>query len=136
MTIYCSKCGKQHPDDANFCMGCGQPLKAEKQPSQSTSRSWEYKDILVQFPKDGLSNINVDNRKQYQAAAQLADSIILTHLQQEGSHGWQADGPTDFRTLDQLHLMQTRKKVILTLTPNAERVTYEEVTLRLKRLIP
>lgn len=135
MAIYCSKCGKQHPDDANFCMGCGQPFKAGGRPSQATSNRWEYKDITIPFPMGNFSNINVENRRQYQDAATLADSIILAQLQLEGSQGWQADGPTDFRTLDQLHLMQVRKKVVLALTANAERVTYEQVTLRLKRLV-
>ena len=27
MAMYCSKCGKHYPDDANFCMGCGVPRR-------------------------------------------------------------------------------------------------------------
>ena len=134
MAIYCSKCGKQHPDDANFCMGCGQPLKAGSSSSATTSRHWEYKDIVIQFPKDRFSNIHYDNHRQYNEVVQLADSLILARLQQEGKQGWQADGPTDFRTLDQLKLVQKRMKVVLALTMNAERATYEQVTIRLKRL--
>lgn len=36
MAVYCSKCGKQQPGDAIFCMGCGQPLKADGQSIQAT----------------------------------------------------------------------------------------------------
>ncbi len=28
MPIYCSQCGKESVDDANFCSACGRPLKA------------------------------------------------------------------------------------------------------------
>nr|MBA2393786.1 hypothetical protein [Ktedonobacteraceae bacterium] len=55
---------------------------------------------------------------------------------QEGRQGWQAEGPTDFRTLDQLNLIQKRKRLILTFTADPERTTYEQVTIRLKRLVP
>lgn len=136
MAIYCSKCGKQHPDDANFCMGCGQSLKVGAQSSQTTARQWEYKDITVRFPKDGFTNINESKPKLYNEVVQLANPIILAQIQHEGRQGWQAEGPTDFRTLDQLKLVQKRTKVVLALTASAERTTYEQVTIRLRRLVP
>ncbi len=136
MAIYCSKCGKQHPDDANFCMGCGQPLKAGAQVAQAMPRHWEYKDIIIQFPREQFKDINVDNRKQYQEVVRVADAMILARLRQKGIQGRQPEGPTDFRTLDQLDIIQKRKRVVLALTMNAERVTYEQVTIRLKRLVP
>lgn len=135
VVIYCSKCGKQHPDDANFCMGCGQPFNARTQSSQATPRHWEYKDIIVRFPKDGFTDINDSKPRLYNEVVRLADPIILAQLQQEGRQGWQAEGPTDFRTLDQLNLVQKRKRVVLALTASAERTTYQQVTIRLKRLV-
>ena len=135
MAIYCSKCGKQHPDDAKFCMSCGQPFNAGVQP-QTIPRHWEYKDLIVRFPRDGFTDINESRPKLYNAVVQLADPLILAHLQQEGQQGWQAEGPTEFRTLDQLKLVQKRKRIVLALTASAERFTYEQVTIRLKRLVP
>lgn len=136
MAVYCSKCGKQHPDDANFCMGCGQSLKAGGHSPSAMRSQWEYKDVIIQFPRDKFRDINVDNHKQYQEVVRLADTMILARIQQEGKQGWQPEGSTDFRTLDQLDIIQKRKRVVLALTMNAERVTYEQVTIRLKRLVP
>jgi zinc-ribbon domain len=135
MTIYCSKCGKQHPDDAKFCMGCGQPLKAGVQSLQTRPAHWEYKDITIRFPREGFTDIYELKSRLYNEVVQRADSIILARLQQEGREGWQAEGPTDFRTLDQLKLVQKRKRIVLALTAGSERVTYEQVTIRLKRLV-
>ncbi len=45
MAMYCSKCGKHYPDDANFCMGCGQTLKAEVEANPNVPVQWEYKQI-------------------------------------------------------------------------------------------
>ncbi len=135
MAIYCFKCGKQHPDDANFCMGCGQPLKGGGSP-QATPRRWEYKDLIIRFPREGFTDIYELKPKFYNPVVQLADALILAQLQQEGRNGWQAEGPTDFRTLDQLKLVQKRSRIVLALTSGSERVTYEQVTIRLKRLVP
>ena len=63
---------------------------------------WEYKDITIRFPRDGFTDINDSKLKQYNGVVQLADPIILAQLQQEGRNRWQAEGPTEFRTLDQL----------------------------------
>lgn len=136
MAIYCSKCGKQHPDDANFCMGCGQPFKTGGQPPQAIPRRWEYKDITVRFPKDGFTNIQSDVPKRYGEVARLADPIILVRLQQEGHDGWQPESPTDFQTLDQLGLVKKRERFSFALTATATRTTYEYATIRLKRLVP
>ena len=135
MAIYCSKCGKQHPDDAQFCMGCGQPLNAGAQSFQAKPAHWEYQDITIQFPREGFTNIYELKSRLYDEVVQRADSIILARLQQEGREGWQAEGLTDFRTLDQLKLVQKRKRIVLALTAGSERVTYEQVTIRLKRLV-
>jgi len=132
VAIYCSKCGRQHPDDANFCMGCGQPFKVGGQPPRPTPRQWEYKDIIIPFPRDRFSNIPITTRR-YDEVSRLGDSIILAYLQQEGRLGWQAEEPTDFRTLDRLNLIQKRQAFV---TMFNERFTYEQVSIRLKRLVP
>ena len=134
MAIYCSKCGRQHPDDASFCMGCGQSLKPGAQSPQAITRRWEYKDIKIQFPRDGFTNIQSDVPKRYDKVVKLANQIILAHIQQEGNDGWQADGPTDFITLDNLGLVEKRERFSFALTLTATRTNYEYATIRLKRL--
>ncbi len=116
-------------------MGCGQPLQAGEQALQAVPKHWEYKDITIRFPKEGFSSINAHNPRRYDEVVRLADPIILAHLQQEGRQGWQAEGPTDFRTLDRLKLVQKRSKIVLALTASSERFTYEQVTIRLRRLM-
>ncbi len=134
MAIYCSKCGKQNPDDASFCMGCGQQLKPGAQTPQAIPRRWEYQDIEIKFPKDGFTDIQSDVPKRYDKVIPLANRIILARIQQEGEDGWQADGPTDFRTLDNLGLVKKRERFSFALTMTATRTTYESATIRLKRL--
>jgi len=134
VVIYCSKCGKQHPADANFCMGCGQSLKLGAQSPQSIPTHWEYKDVTIRFPKDGFTDIQSDVPKRYGEVVRLGNSVILPRLQQEGHDGWQAESPTDFRTLDQLGLVKKRERFSFALTATATRTTYEYATIRLKRL--
>src|SRR5690242_11197085 len=45
MAIYCPNCGKEHPDDANFCMKCGKPLTTIAQPT--TAPKWEYCEVQL-----------------------------------------------------------------------------------------
>jgi hypothetical protein len=115
-------------------MGCGQPLKPGAQSPQSIPIRWEYKDIEIQFPKDGFTNIQSDVPQRYDKVVPLANRIILARIQQEGQDGWQADGPTDFRTLDNLGLVKKRERFSFALTMTATRTTYESATVRLKRL--
>ena len=91
--------------------------------------------LFVKSSREGFTDIYELKPRLYNEVVQRADSIILARLQQEGREGWQAEGPTDFRTLDQLKLVQKRKRIVLALTAGSERVTYEQVTIRLKRLV-
>ena len=47
MAIFCSKCGKEHPDDANFCMKCGKPLNPSAQAAQPEPK-WEYCEVSLE----------------------------------------------------------------------------------------
>jgi len=135
VAIYCSKCGKQHPDDANFCMGCGQPFKAGRQSIQAAPMRWEYKDVIIQFPQDRFSGIKTSKSRLYDEVAQLGDSIILARLQREGHDGWQVEGSTDFRTLDRLNRIQKQSRTPFGFPESPPKITYEQVTIRLRRLI-
>ena len=46
MAIYCSQCGKDHPDDANYCMKCGAPLREDFQAPLQPEPQWEYYEIV------------------------------------------------------------------------------------------
>ena len=39
--IYCTECGKELPDDANFCLRCGKPQSAGVAPWESDTFPWE-----------------------------------------------------------------------------------------------
>jgi hypothetical protein len=118
-------------------MGCGKPFNAGAQSPQAISWRWEYKDIVIQFPRERFTNIRSDDPRRYDEVVQLADSIILASLQQEGHYGWQAEGPTDFRTLERLNFVQRQTREIFAFSRVAVTTTsYEYATIRLKRLIP
>ena len=49
--IYCTKCGKQNPDSAKFCTGCGATLtKAIIQPAQPASTLTNTPSPLIAEP--------------------------------------------------------------------------------------
>jgi hypothetical protein len=48
MAIYCSADGTQHPDDANYCMKCGKPLRPDVAPAAAqVPMRWEYRELVV-----------------------------------------------------------------------------------------
>ncbi len=121
MAIYCSQCGKQHPDDANFCMGCGKPFKAG---TQSSSMRWEYKDLKVP--------LNIKESKGTSVIPRIND-IVLKAIQREGQDGWQAEGSTDYSSLWDRGAFETTSRENFMQTKVLD-FTYVAVTIRLKRL--
>lgn len=114
-------CGKQLPDDANFCMKCGAPLRGSSVTLQRSFR-WEYKDVTIPL---GLNTKSRTFREQ-------VDTSILQRLQEEGGTGWQADQPTSFNDLKQSGAFDYSERFGLF----GESWDYRSVTIRLKRLIP
>lgn len=43
--MYCSKCGTQLPDEANFCWKCGLPVSDVPQPTTKTDEKWDTCEI-------------------------------------------------------------------------------------------
>ncbi len=130
MAVYCSQCGREHPDDANFCMMCGKAFKATSMPTTSPSPlfRWEYKDLVVPL------NFTEQNHGGFVApqAAPRANEIILPCLQRAGQEGWQTDGPTDFVELYRAgHVNHKETEGFL----GIESMTFISATIRLKRLV-
>ncbi len=51
--MFCVKCGQQLPDDANFCLKCGTPLKAE---NRQADIRWETCEIKISHVEVGFWN--------------------------------------------------------------------------------
>lgn len=50
MAIYCMQCGKELPDDANFCLKCGKPVGGTVQSAPQSEPKWEYCEIVYDDP--------------------------------------------------------------------------------------
>jgi hypothetical protein len=127
MALYCSRCGKQHPDDAIFCMACGSSLKAGSVASQSALIAWEYKDVEIPL------NFTVEfkgNLPKTDAGA-IGDRLILTYLQREARQGWMAEGVTDFWSLQQLG--RVKQEFRHNIWGNMASITYPSARIRLRR---
>jgi hypothetical protein len=44
--MYCPQCGKEMPDDANFCLNCGRSLKSAMPVPPQAAPRWEYCEIV------------------------------------------------------------------------------------------
>src|SRR5712691_1182923 len=122
MAIYCMQCGKQHPDDANFCMGCGSPFKTGV---QSPSMQWEYKNLVISLNDRRLGEKDTD--------ASWIGKIVDSALQREGQAGWQAEGPTDLGSLSRGGLIHQTDRHNWNKTKILETI-YHSVTIRMRRL--
>jgi hypothetical protein len=91
--MFCSNCGTQLPDNANYCLKCGKPQVKGAQASISHVVRWEYKDVDV--PVDLRWGSGNPPTKVYDEA----NKAILQSLQKESSQGWAAEGSTDVRDL-------------------------------------
>ncbi len=131
MAIYCPQCGREHPDDANFCMKCGKPLKGGATPitQSSPQLQWEYRDHVVplNFTDNGDGGFIAGH------AAPYANQTILSYLQQAGQDGWQTDGPTDFVELYYAHRVNLKDNK--NFLGDIKSQTFFSATLRLKRLV-
>lgn len=100
--MFCSNCGTEIPSEARFCTNCGTPIAENKTTTGTHGISWEYKDLEI--PLSIEFNLPVLQDQNF-AWSQLTETerecerVILKHLQFAGKDGWQADEPTDFKTL-------------------------------------
>jgi zinc ribbon protein len=128
MALYCSRCGKQHPDDAKFCMECGNPF-------QSASVAWEYKDVTIPL------NVRAHYIKQGSTPEVAGDPyseiamIILRQLHREWQEGWEPEGSTDFTVLQRLGRVDSFRKAHWS-DGETEYCDYRSVTIRFKRPSP
>jgi hypothetical protein len=85
----CPACGAPSHPQANYCAACGEPLRGG--PRRGAER-WEYDDLVVRIdaPPDSPRFVG------------LVDARVLEALQTVGEDGWEAAGPTDWPTLEEL----------------------------------
>jgi hypothetical protein len=88
--LFCPQCGTQHADGANFCANCGYELRNRPAEPARQPFNWEYKDIKIPL------NVEV----KFRPDIEKAQGIVLGRLQEEGKHGWQAEGPTNLEDLE------------------------------------
>lgn len=75
MAIYCPQCGKELPDDANFCMKCGKPLTGGTQPTPQQEPLWEYCTTGKRQVKDG----GIFHHSEYVMAARAVNPLRGTY---------------------------------------------------------
>ena len=111
--MFCKSCGKDLPDDANFCLRCGRPMRSEAHASipaiQVVSPQWEtceIKDRLVQKPgwntnaiciyyaeASGPTGIyEVAQSPPYEAGRPDAQTSLDVLINQLMSEGWEYGG--------------------------------------------
>lgn len=91
--MYCTECGKQLPNDANFCLNCGTPIKQSTKPSNQSEQQWEYCEISYKTAGGLLGVLGtrgcfianaVGSRGMY-IAAQSTTTFDSTYLGHESS---------------------------------------------------
>lgn len=153
--MFCSNCGTAIPTEARFCANCGTAVAANKVATTTGGISWEYKDLEIPLNIEFNLPVLQDQNfvwSQLTETEHQCERIILNHLQLAGKDGWQADEPTDFKTLFRAKRIirhQTNKAAkaagtaasVLLLGPFATLLgksegVYESVTIRMKRSKP
>lgn len=132
MTVYCTKDGTAHPDDAMFCMQCGSSLRGgSAEPVHGRHLRWEYQEASVPL------GIEYDERGgDFDLLRQHFNRRVAVYLNVVGRDGWQVEGPSDLESLEhegRLVSKTLRDRGLLTNRP--AKLLYESVTVRLKRLV-
>ena len=52
--MFCSSCGKQIPDESNFCLHCGYSFTTKKKSKKDSETEWEYDDCVIKWDDDDL----------------------------------------------------------------------------------
>jgi hypothetical protein len=74
--MYCTKCGAQNPDGANFCQNCGSQLVATTTPAQSPPPITTTQSDTVTPITQGISTAPIVRRTSGIAVAALVLGII------------------------------------------------------------
>ena len=76
--MYCSKCGKQLNDDANFCYNCGYPLKSSIPEVREATATENNADFMS-------SQISASNENQQRQETLLMHYFISTTHRHTGA---------------------------------------------------
>jgi hypothetical protein len=131
----CPNCGEDVPTGSAFCNHCGFSMSGttSSPPVNSGPKGrWEYKDLRIDFPSNGFSNVKADQRG-FDAVCERGDKLILTALSKEGEQGWQPEGATDFRTLAMRKKITSQDKT--SYFSNVAKYTFLYTIIRLRRLV-
>jgi hypothetical protein len=125
--MFCTKCGAQLPNDANFCLKCGKSQNSASYTSAPslTQSKWEYKELVIPLnfrAADGLLDPTIYTVRD----AEHYNPIVLEYLQREGQNGWEPDGPTDISSMSRVGRIKEKGSFSR---------YYVSVTIRMKRLM-
>ncbi len=120
-------------------------------PTRPLSTSWEYRDLEIplniEFNLPILQNQNF-NWAQLTDSERQCERIVVEHLELAGKEGWQADEPTDFKSLYRSKRITWQQKTaasnaasaalfgLLALPFAKSKGVYESVSIRMKRAKP
>lgn len=138
MAIYCPQCGKELPDDANFCLKCGKPLKGATQPASQAEPRWEYQ--VLTTPLSGYKyyitsvpfDAGVPSTKGRNLAQEIEQAVSLL-LDRVSLDGWEPVEAVDPNSLWKVqHVTREYKSTIFESNAN---VIPTEVQIRCRRKV-
>lgn len=100
--MFCTNCGNEVDAQVRFCPNCGTPVAAGGKRTSGVSVIWEYKDLQIPLNVEFSIPVLQDQNFSWSALTESqhqCERIILQQLQLAGKDSWQADEPTDFKTL-------------------------------------
>jgi hypothetical protein len=127
--MFCTRCGTEHPETANFCMNCGTPFRGAAAVAPAPTprpTQFEFRDLTI--PLEASSRVFLEYPEE---ARQRFREFMKEHLDREAGEGWEPAEPTDFDSLKaagRIEEMRHRRFGHLTV--------YNSVTVRLKRTAP
>ncbi len=97
--MYCGKCGKQIPDDSNFCSYCGNTISTNTNPYPGQSRplQWEFKEIYISNSSFKTTSTLTITYAKYPSASGLIElwqaykPQILENIRPHTAQGWEPD---------------------------------------------
>lgn len=135
--MFCSQCGTEMPNSANFCMKCGSSLSG----TSIKPKVLEYHELVVpinlEVPLANDRNGRDGGVALKQEAEAKINSIILNTVRNVSKDGWEpAESSITFHELSRLGLVKWRHTSPLNPFKYGFLIKVESVQLRFKRGVP